>query len=99
LFTFDRGVVPLSSGNLELVLHGQVENWSRNEPDNRITSLGNGRYEAIGQVQELVGRSFFVLVLREEDAQLRLVLSSESLPEAHDWIRVQLAPPLMSFRA
>jgi hypothetical protein len=91
LYTFDRGVVPLHGGVVEVLLHGQVEEWQTGEAEPRVQYLGQGRYELGGQVEELLGTDFFVLGLNDQEVTLRVLLSSSELPPRGSWVVV--APP------
>ncbi|MDX2006844.1 MAG: hypothetical protein SFU83_16350 [Meiothermus sp.] len=99
LYTFDRGLVPVSGGSAEVLLHGQVEQWSQAEGEPRVQYIGQGRYELSGQVEELPGGTFFVLRVDEGPASLRFLLSSSNPPTRGAQVTARLAPPLMSFRA
>lgn len=101
IFVFDRGLVPHTAANMQLILHGQAERWEEGQQTSPLNHLGGGRYELAGQVTEAMARGFFVLeVAQSPDAseKLKILLYAEQAPQAGQWVIVQVAPPLMAFR-
>lgn len=98
VYVFDRGLSPLPTGEVQMLLHGQVDTWQVGVGPGRLSHLGGGRYEAVGQVKQGLGGPFFVLEIVRDSASLPLLIASPSGLELGQTVQVQLRPPLMAFR-
>jgi len=101
LFVFDRTLAPCSGEAALMIFHGQVERWEVVSEGTAIEHLGGGRYRVKGQVGDVLDAHFFVLKLESVSSEknLLMVLAAPNPPNAGAVVRVDLAPPLMVFRA